>query len=60
MKTYDVYCSWGCVTVKAENVKRVSFDHKPIKILFTVKDKVVAEFYTEHMAGWVEREEEWN
>lgn len=58
MKTYDVYCAWGCVSVKAEEVKRISFDDKPIKILFTSKDEVVAEFYAEHTAGWVERKEE--
>lgn len=58
MRTYDVYCAWGVVTVKAEMVKRISENDKPTKILFIVGDEVVAEFYCEHTAGWVERKEE--
>jgi len=58
MKTYDVYCDFGCVSIKAERVKTISCNGKPTTILFITKDEAVAEFYVEHTAGWLERKEE--
>lgn len=58
MKIYDVYCQWGAVTLKAERVERLSTNDKPTKTLFIVGDEIVAEFFCEHTAGWVDRGKE--
>ena len=58
MKTYDVWTAFGVVTVKAEGIRRVTLDDKPIKIYFYIADDIVAEFYTEHVCGWAERKED--
>ncbi len=58
MKVYDVYYQWGVATVKAERVERLSTNDKPTKILFFVGDEIVAEFFCENTAGWVDRGEE--
>ena len=58
MKTYDVWTMNGLVEVKAEGIRRITVDDKPIKIYFYIGDEVVAEFYIEHVCGWSERKEE--
>jgi hypothetical protein len=58
MKTYDVWTMNGLVEVKAEGIRRITIDDKPIKIYFYIGDEVVAEFYTDHICGWTERKEE--
>lgn len=58
MKTYDVWTAFGLVAVKAEGIRRITIDDKPIKIYFYIGDEVVAEFYTDHICGWTERKEE--
>ena len=58
MKTFDVWTAFGIVTVKAEGMRRIVVNNKPIKIYFYIGDEVVAEFYTDHICGWAERKEE--
>ena len=58
MKTYDVWTAFGVVAVKAEGIRRITIDDKPIKIYFYIGDEVVAEFYTDHICGWTEMKEE--
>ena len=57
MKTYEVWTMNGVVEVKADDIRRLSVDNKPTKIQFFIGGYIVAEFYTEHICGWVEREE---
>lgn len=57
MKKYTVWTMYGLVEVKAEGLRRIAIDDKPIKICFYIGDEVVAEFYTDHICGWVERKE---
>jgi hypothetical protein len=45
----------GIVEVKANGIRRLSVDDKPTKIQFFIEDDIVAEFYPEHICGWVER-----
>jgi len=60
MKKYDVYTPWGVVAVEAEDVTMFSINDRPIKIRFTIGDTAVAEFYCEHVSGWVERKDATN
>lgn len=57
MREFDVYFAWSSVTVKAEKVETIILNNKPIKTLFITDGKIVAEFFCEHVAGWVERKE---
>jgi hypothetical protein len=50
----------GIVEVKADGIRRLSVDDKPTKIQFIqffIGDDIVAEFYPEHICGWVELKE---
>lgn len=57
MRTYDVWTMNGIVEVKADGIRRLSVDDKPTKIQFFIGDDIVAEFYPEHICGWVELKE---
>jgi len=54
MRTFEVYTLWGISRVKAERIERHSKNDSPTKILFLVGDEIVAEFYCERVAGWME------
>ncbi len=56
MKHFEIYSQWGMTKINAERIERHSFNDKPSKILFMIGDEIVAEFYCDQIAGWVERE----
>lgn len=58
MKEYTVWTMNGLVEVRAEGIRRITIDDKPIRIIFYIGDEVVAEFYTERVCGWAERRTE--
>lgn len=58
MKRYVVYTDNGIVTVEAEKITRVAIDNRLAKIWFQTGDKVVAEFYSDHIVGWAEEQED--
>lgn len=57
MRTYEVWTMNGIVEVKADGIRRLSVDDNPTIIQFFIEDDIVAEFYQEHICGWVERKE---
>ncbi len=57
MRTYEVWTMNGIAEIKADSIRRLSVDDKLSRIQFFIGGEIVAEFYTEHICGWVEREE---
>lgn len=59
MSQYEVYipCT-PPIKVEAEKVITYGVVNKPMSIKFLVKDKTIAEFYSEHIAGWKELKED--
>ena len=58
MRRYEVYSSYGMAEIRADRMQRQYVNDKAVKILFIIKDDIVAEFYCDRICGWAERREE--
>ena len=58
MRRYEVYTTYGITEIRADRVERQSINDKAVKILFFIENDIVAEFYCDHICGWLERREE--
>lgn len=58
MREYEVMTMCGSIYIKAEKIVRNMIDDKPIKIMFQANGEIIAEYYTDHIAGWREIKKE--